>query len=108
MAIVRVGPSTSGIELLPDKTERRVQSPDQLVAEAIPGNTVREVLECVCDRHADLRPILFSVAGELRPFRTVFLNDEDIRDLQGLKTSVTENDNIFVYPAPPGADRQGR
>ena len=50
------------------------------------GATVGEVLRELAERHEKLHGRLFDEQGELNRFVNVFLNDEDIRFLQGLDT----------------------
>lgn len=40
--------------------------------------------------------------GGLRRFVNVYLNDEDVRFLDGLHTPVAENDSITILPAVAG------
>ena len=40
--------------------------------------------------------------GELRRFVNVYLNDEDVRFLDGLKTPVSDDDSVTVLPAVSG------
>ena len=52
-------------------------------------------------RHGGLRERL--VDGEnLRRFVNVYLNDEDVRFLGGLKTPVSDGDTVTVLPAVAG------
>jgi adenylyltransferase/sulfurtransferase len=45
---------------------------------------------------------LFAPAGQLRQYVNLFLNDEDIRDLQGLETPLTEADRLMLVPSIAG------
>jgi molybdopterin synthase sulfur carrier subunit len=45
---------------------------------------------------------IFDDAGKLRRFVNVFLNDEDIRFLNGTDTAVTEGQTISIVPAVAG------
>jgi molybdopterin converting factor small subunit len=40
--------------------------------------------------------------GALRRFVNVYLNDEDVRFLDGLKTPVTATDSVTILPAVAG------
>lgn len=64
----------------------------------MPGRTVREVLEELCRRHPDLQDKIFTATREIRPFRTIFVNEQDVDDLQGLETLVADTDHVFVCP----------
>ena len=43
--------------------------------------------------------------GELRRFVNIFLNDEDIRFLDGLDTALNDGDVLAILPALAGGDR---
>jgi len=69
------------------------------------GSTVGEVLEALADEHPDTREQLFSADGELNRYVNVYLNDEDVRVLDGLGTSVGESDTVVILPAMAGGRR---
>jgi sulfur-carrier protein len=66
------------------------------------GTTVGEVLEALAAEHPDTREQLFSADGELNRYVNVYLNDEDVRVLDGLGTSVGESDTVVILPAMAG------
>jgi sulfur-carrier protein len=68
------------------------------------GGTVGEVLRGLADQHPATESQLFSEDGELNRYVNVYLNDEDVRVLQGLDTGVTEGDTIVILPAMAGGD----
>ena len=45
---------------------------------------------------------LFSGEGQLNRYVNVYLNDEDVRVLDGLETSVSESDTLVILPAMAG------
>jgi adenylyltransferase/sulfurtransferase len=49
-----------------------------------------------------LRPHLFSGEGELRPFVNLFLNEDDVRHLQGVETPLKESDRLMIVPSIAG------
>jgi molybdopterin converting factor small subunit len=49
-----------------------------------------------------LKPHLYNGSGELRPFVNLFLNDENIKDLQGLETPLNESDRLMLIPSIAG------
>jgi sulfur-carrier protein len=65
------------------------------------GATVRELLDNLTAQFPGLREQLF-VDGEVAPFVNVFLENEDIRTLDGLDTSVPENATLMLLPAMAG------
>jgi molybdopterin converting factor small subunit len=68
------------------------------------GGTLAEVFSDLESRHPGLRERLVDEKG-LRRFVNVYLNDEDVRFLGGLETSVTDGDNVTVLPAVAGGAR---
>ena len=66
------------------------------------GASVGEVLRALADAHPDTRSQLFSADGELNRYVNVYLNDEDVRVLDGLDTAVAESDTIVILPAMAG------
>ena len=66
------------------------------------GSTVGEVLSALADTHPDTRGQLFSEDGELNRYVNVYLNDEDVRVLDGLDTPVGGSDTLVILPAMAG------
>jgi MoaD family protein len=66
------------------------------------GETIGEVLRSLADRHPDTAEQLFSPDGELNRYVNVYLNDEDVRVLDGMGTSVAEGDTVVILPAMAG------
>jgi molybdopterin synthase sulfur carrier subunit len=66
------------------------------------GGTVGEVLEGLAASHPDTRGQLFGAEGELNRYVNVYLNDEDVRVLDGLTTNVGEGDVLVILPAMAG------
>jgi len=67
----------------------------------VDGGTVGEALNNLTDLHPDLRPHLFNEA-ELRSFVNVFIDDEDIRFMQGLDTEIEADDSLRIIPSIAG------
>ncbi len=65
------------------------------------GDTISQVLEDLGHRFPGVRERLYDGSG-LRPFINVYLNDEDIRFLEGQETPVKDGDLISVVPAIAG------
>jgi molybdopterin synthase sulfur carrier subunit len=65
------------------------------------GDTLAAVIDDLESRHPGLRNRLVDGEG-LRRFVNVYLNDEDVRFLDGLKTPVSDGDSVTVLPAVAG------
>ena len=66
------------------------------------GGTVGDVLRALAARHPGTGEQLFSGGGELNLYVNVYLNDEDVRVLDGLDTSVSDADTVVILPAMAG------
>ncbi|POX40782.1 molybdopterin synthase sulfur carrier subunit [Streptomyces sp. Ru73] len=68
------------------------------------GDTLGELFDDLETRHAGIKDRL--VEGEqLRRFVNVYLNDEDVRFLDGITTKVADGDNVTILPAVAGGSR---
>jgi molybdopterin converting factor small subunit len=66
------------------------------------GANVGEVLRSLAEEHPATQGQLFGEGGELNRYVNVYLNDEDVRVLDGLGTSVGESDVLVILPAMAG------
>ena len=69
---------------------------------AAEGESVREVLRALVAEHPATKSQLFAEDGALNRYVNVYLNDEDVRVLQGLDTPVGDSDTIVILPAMAG------
>jgi sulfur-carrier protein len=69
------------------------------------GSSVGEILRAVAESHPQTEPQLFAPDGGLNRYVNVYLNDEDVRVLGGLDTSVAEEDTVVILPAMAGGSR---
>jgi molybdopterin converting factor small subunit len=66
------------------------------------GANVGEILRALAENHPDTQSQLFSPDGGLNRYVNVYLNDEDVRVLDGLDTSVGDSDTLVILPAMAG------
>ncbi len=66
------------------------------------GSSVGEVLTALAAAHPQTQSQLFSAEGDLNRYVNVYLNDEDVRVLDGLETTVGEGDTLVILPAMAG------
>lgn len=66
------------------------------------GANVGEVLRDLASKHPATHSQLFSADGELNRYVNVYLNDEDVRVLDGLDTAVGDRDSLVILPAMAG------
>jgi molybdopterin converting factor small subunit len=69
---------------------------------SVEGESVGEVLRSLVSAHPGAGSQLFDGAGELNRYVNVYLNDEDVRVLDGLDTPVSADDTVVVLPAMAG------
>ncbi len=70
----------------------------------IDGNTVKEVLGNLDEQFGGMRQRLYDEEGKLRRFVNIYVNQEDIRFLQGEETEVKEGDELSIVPAIAGGE----
>jgi sulfur-carrier protein len=66
------------------------------------GDNVGAVLQSLAEQHPATQSQLFSGDGQLNRYVNVYLNDEDVRVLDGLDTGVKESDTLVILPAMAG------
>ena len=69
---------------------------------SVEGENVGDTLRALVERYPTTRDQLFSEEGDLNRYVNVYLNDEDVRVLDGLDTGVSESDTIVLLPAMAG------
>ncbi|MDX3233285.1 MoaD/ThiS family protein [Streptomyces sp. ME19-01-6] len=65
------------------------------------GNTIAELFADLETRHTGIQERLVN-DGELRRFVNVYLNDEDVRFLDGVSTKLSDGDSVTILPAVAG------
>jgi sulfur-carrier protein len=66
------------------------------------GSTVGDILAALVEAHPDTRGQLFADDGDLNRYVNVYLNDEDVRVLDGLETAIDDGDTVVILPAMAG------
>lgn len=66
------------------------------------GGTIGEVFADLERRHPGLNERLCDESGEIRRFVNVYVNQEDIRFMDGKNTSVADGDEVSIVPAIAG------
>lgn len=71
------------------------------------GSTLNEVLADLYGRYPALQEQIQPESGEgLSRFINVYVNDQDVRFLQGLDTAVGPNDTVILLPAMAGGHQE--
>ncbi|PYN99714.1 MAG: molybdopterin synthase sulfur carrier subunit [Candidatus Rokuibacteriota bacterium] len=66
------------------------------------GESVAAVVEDLERQFPGLRERLVDEGGELRRFINIYVNEEDIRFLDGKKTALKASDQVSIVPAIAG------
>ena len=61
-----------------------------------------EVLTALVEAHPETREQIFAEDGELNRYVNVYINDEDVRVLDGRAPPVAEADALVILPAMAG------
>ena len=68
----------------------------------INGLTVSEAMDDLVTQYPDMKQHIFNEDGQLRPFINLFLGEDNIKDLQGLDTPISENQRLLLIPSIAG------
>lgn len=68
----------------------------------VEGSTAMEAIRAAVDRFPALKPHVFDGQSKLRRHINVFVNDANVRDLDGPDTRVARTDVVRILPAISG------
>lgn len=68
----------------------------------VEGATIGEVLDGLDRKYPSIKNQLLTEDGQIARFVNLYLNDEDVRFMQGLTTPVKEGDTVVILPAMSG------
>ena len=68
----------------------------------IQAKTVSDMIQILITQFPDLRKHLLDANGGVPSFINIFINDDDIRNLQREQTVVMENATVSIVPAIAG------
>ena len=69
---------------------------------SIEAANIGELIDNLEAAHAGLKERLCDDAGEIRRFVNVYVNDEDVRFLDGRGTALKDGDEVSIVPAIAG------
>ncbi len=84
---------------IPTPLRKLTDGADEVVIEAA---NIGELIDNLEAAHAGLKERLCDEAGEIRRFVNVYVNDEDVRFLDGRKTTLKDGDEVSIVPAIAG------
>ena len=71
----------------------------------VTADTVGDLIEDLERQFPGMRERLVEEGGEIRRFINIYVNEEDIRFLQGAKTALKQGDEVSILPAIAGGGR---
>ncbi len=71
----------------------------------VSGGTINEVIEDLERQYPGVKSRLCDDSGQIKRYVNVFVNDEEIRALQGSDTTVSDKDEVSIVPAMAGGWR---
>ena len=66
------------------------------------GATIGELIESLDAQFPGIKTRLCDDSNQIKRYVNVFVNDEEIRTLQGIDTAVTDKDEVSIVPAMAG------
>lgn len=84
---------------IPTPLRRLTQNQAEVEAE---GDTIESLIENLEASYPGLKERICDESGNVRRFVNIYLNDEDIRFLDGSATAVNDGDDISIIPAIAG------
>lgn len=70
----------------------------------VAGATVGDAMRELTRSYPELRRHLYTEDGALRNFVNLYLNEEEVRHLQGDRTPLSETDTILIVPSIAGGE----
>jgi molybdopterin converting factor small subunit len=68
----------------------------------VKGSTVADALADLAKSYPEISHHLYDDGGRLRPYVNVFLNEDDVRTLQGESTPIAAEDRLVIVPSIAG------
>lgn len=89
----------------------RIPTPLQMITNhqgvvSATGQNIRDVLLDLEEQYPGIKDRLYDDKGTLRRFINIYLNEEDIRFLNGEETMVKDGDEVSVIPAIAGGSER--
>jgi len=90
--------------LVPTPLRRLTGGQSKIEAE---GNDVGALLAAINTQFPGISEKVLDEQGDVKRFINVFVNDDEIRTLQGLSTPVNSSDRVSIVPAMAGGEGSG-
>ena len=84
---------------IPSALKQYVNNQDQI---EVLGSSIEEAFVNLCTEYKELKQNLFDENGNIRSFINIYLNDNDIRYADGMRSTVKDGDSIQIVPSVAG------
>ena len=84
---------------IPTPLRKMTQNEAEVSAE---GSDIASLIDDLENNYPGIKDRICDEQGEIRRFVNIYLNDEDIRFLQGQSTSLADGDEVSIIPAIAG------
>jgi molybdopterin synthase sulfur carrier subunit len=85
--------------LVPTPLRRLTSGQSKVIVQ---GDDVGSLLRAIDRQYPGIADRVFDEEGNVKRFINIFLNDNEIRTLQGLETPVHDDDRVSIVPAMAG------
>lgn len=68
----------------------------------VEGETIASLIQAADQQYPGIAERVLDEAGNVKRFVNIFVNDDEIRTLQGLETPVKAGDRVSIVPAMAG------
>src|SRR3989338_10102441 len=89
---------------IPTPLQKLTANQSEVLCEA---SSVDQMLAQLEKQHPGIKERLCDAEGKLRRFVNIYVNEEDIRFLQGQETALKDGDEISIIPAIAGGAASG-
>ena len=74
----------------------------------VEGSDIGALIQSINQQYPGISAKIIDDEGNVKRFINIFVNDNEIRTLQGLATPVKTNDQISIVPAMAGGESVGQ
>jgi len=79
--------------LIPSSSE---EFPPETKSLTVKGGSIREIIEHALDQFQSLRSLVLDQKGKTRQSVRIYLNEEDMRYLNGMETEAKDGDTVVI------------
>ena len=90
--------------IIPTPLRKFTNNNSRLIVRA---NSIAEMIEAITTDYPDLKKHLVDASGKVPSFLNIFVDEDDIRNLQGEQTIIKDGSTISIVPAIAGGTFDG-